>query len=144
MPNKKEIVYYAYKNENNEIICPFLEYMQKYNDPNDKNIKQASNIEAMIDHVAQRGGNYNLQNKTEEYAPDLGAIKIKAGKMLVRIAFITIVDEKMVLLDVMEKPSKYSGKNKLVIQKEIAQFIKKALKHREDYLKNEFFIAKNF
>lgn len=139
-----DISYYIFENQDGELVCPFLDYMGKYNPSIEKDIKHIANIESHIDHVAQRGGNYNLPNRTEEYAPDIGVIKIKSGKELIRLAFVTVVDDKMVILNAMEKPNKYGGKKKLIIDSEIRKFVDQAIAYRLDYLEKRACIPKDF
>ncbi len=110
-----KIVCYAFLNQDGLLESPFLEYLQKYAfhesdsaKKRDLKVKQLANIEAHLDYLLDHRGQYNIPPISQKYKnTKLGILKIKESKTLIRIAYFTKVGEKIVLLDVVNKPKLY-------------------------------------
>jgi hypothetical protein len=138
---------YGFKNQQDEIEIPFAEYMEKYTligcSPSEelKRTKQVMNIKAHIDYLIDNNGIYNLPDKIQQYVDrSFGILKIKEGKALIRIAFVTIPNESVVLLNATDKPALYDKAKKLRVDKHIQLFLDESENYRNDYLKNNLTI----
>ncbi|MEN8216967.1 MAG: hypothetical protein ABFS56_11465 [Pseudomonadota bacterium] len=132
----------CYARENDEV--PFLEYMAKYellDSDSEKEIelkvKHILHIKDVLIYLFEHKGSYNL-SMTEQYkGREIGILKIKEGKTLVRICFYTIDGEEIILLGGFDKPNKYGNKAK---GKNLNKMIQEALDtfefYKDDYLKN--------
>ncbi|MEN8219029.1 MAG: hypothetical protein ABFS56_22190 [Pseudomonadota bacterium] len=135
-----KLVCYARKNDE----VPFLEYMAKYelldsdsDKERERKAKHILHIKDVLIYLYQHKGSYNLP-MTEQYkGREIGILKIKEGKTLVRIGFYTILEEKIILLGVFDKPNKYGNKAK---GKGVNKMIQEALDtfevYKDDHMKN--------
>ncbi len=153
---KKEMnLYYfgIYNKETDELILPFKEYLQKYKQvedesekARDKRIKRIINIREHLRHLKIRKGSYYIPPIVKHYRcanideiDKFGILKIKEGKNLIRIAFITYKD-KIIVFDAFDKPEKYEKKLKRKIKKIEKEFIEKIENYITYYLKNKYAI----
>jgi hypothetical protein len=143
---KFNVKLYGFKNQQNEVEVPFAAYMEKYasigNDAEKtRKVKQIMNIKAHINYLVENKGVYNLPDKTQQYVDrNLGILKIKEGYTLIRIAFMTIPDKEIILLNATDKPALYEKAKKLKVDKNIQDFLDEAECYRDDYLKNKISI----
>ncbi len=139
------LFYYYFVNQDGIGIVPFLEYMQKYSpEPTDspqnfkRKVKHIENIKAHLKLLLERRGYYHAPPYIEEYTDrELGVLKIKIGKNLVRVTFYTHLSKesrKIVLLNVFEKPALYEKSKKRKVDKEIQKALDEAERYRDDYL----------
>ncbi len=146
-----KIVCYAFEDQKKELESPFLEYLKKYKIKEEdsvkvknKKLKQVENIEARLKHIVDNKGKYDLPPLVEKYKNrEIGILKIKEGKTLIRIAFFTVINDKIILLDAFEKPSLYEKNQKKKIDRMIERFLDKAEIYKQDYLKNKISIPLN-
>lgn len=136
---------YAYKNSKNVTISPFLEYLEKYAikekdlaKNKERKIKKLMNIKAHLDYLMMNNGKYNLPPHVQKYRnQSIAILKIKEGDKLVRIAFFTVVEEKIIILDALDKPSLYEKLHSKKVNKRIEDFLFQVEKYRIDYLDNK-------
>ncbi len=115
-----KIACYAFGKKNGELEAPFLEYLEKYSvsgkDSQKKKgskAKQVANIEAHLKYLIEHDGRYNLPPLIQKYKnQSIGILKIKESSKLVRVAFFTKKDDKIILLDAMDKPTLYEKGDK--------------------------------
>jgi hypothetical protein len=146
MNKPMKLVCYAFKNQQNELEAPFLEYLQKYApvvnetaSARTKRIKQIRNLQEHLKFLLENQGNYYLPPIVEPYhGRSVGILKIKEGHHLVRIAFMTQKPSEIVLLDAIDKPSLYEKFKKQQTDKMIQAFLDRAEFYRQTYLKQPF------
>ena len=146
-----KIICYAFKNQKGELEAPFLEYMEKYvihsqesEKKQAKKVKQVMNIKAHLEYIVDNQGRYNLPPVVQKYKnSNLGIIKIKEPDNLVRIAFFTQHDHKIIFLDAYDKPKLYEKQKKQKIDNMIEKFLKKVEFYKLDYEKQKYFIPLN-
>lgn len=145
---KLSVEIYGFENEQGEIELPFAEYMEKYvlvKDDSDtekaRKVKQIMNIKAHINYLIENKGSYNLPEKSQLYIDrDVAVFKIKEGRTLIRIAFITIPNKCIVLLNATDKPALYDKAKKSQVDKHIQSFLDDSENYRDDFLKNRLSI----
>ncbi|MDM8549938.1 hypothetical protein QUF72_07670 [Desulfobacterales bacterium HSG2] len=139
--------------------APFLEYLlQKYaphdNEPEkakEKRVKKIISIREHICHLAVKKGAYYVPPVIKSYkcreireTNEIGILKIKEGKNLVRIAFLTFGDkDKIVIFDAFDKPDLYQKAKKRKITKVEQEFIKRVERYIGDYLKSRHSLPLN-
>jgi len=141
---KVSLFCYYFEDQNGFRKVPFLEYMQKYSPkPTDsqqelkKKAKKIENIKTHLRNLLEKQGRYHEPPYVKEYTNELGILKIKEGKTLVRITFythVTLEERKIVLLSVFEKPSLYEKSKKRKVDKEVQKALDDAEYYRDDYL----------
>lgn len=137
-----KFVCYAFINEKNELQSPFLEYLEKYSlstkdsdSDCELKVKRITNIKVHLDHLLQNNGRYHLPPLAAQYRnTEIGILKIKEGKSLVRIAFFTRIGEEIILLGAFDKPNLYEKGKKKKIDRFIQNFLHKVERYRKDYL----------
>ena len=147
-----KMVCYAFQNKNKELEVPFLEYLEKYNikerDSDKKKnlkLKQLANIEAHLQYLFENNGSYDQPPLIQKYKnTNIGILKIKESSNLVRIAFFTKRDKKIILLDVIDKPKLYEKGKKQKVDKMIEKFLDQSEFYRQDYIKNNISLPLNF
>ncbi len=145
-----ELKCYSLVNDDGELEAPFLEYLQeKYAPPDneteklkEKRVKKIISIREHILHLIGKKGSYYVPPIIKSYKcrkidgiNEIGILKIKEGKILIRIAFVTFRDsEEIVLFDAFDKPDLYQKARKRKINKAVANFILGIEKYIADYL----------
>jgi hypothetical protein len=135
-------------------IVPFLEYMEKYKpDPDDspkeknKKTKNVQEIKARLRYLVDEKGSYHVPPYIEKYINrEIGILKIKLGRTLVRIAFYTHLTEefnRIILLNAFEKPSSYEKVKKRRVDAQIQNALNEAENFRDNYLKSKSIIPLN-
>lgn len=110
----------AFENNDGELEAPFLEYLQeKYKPPDNENekakekrIRKIIAVREHIRHLAGKKGAYYAPPIIKSYncaeingINEIGILKIKEGKILIRIAFVTLKDKgEIVIFNAFEKP----------------------------------------
>lgn len=144
-----KLVCYAFKNAVGEIQAPFLEYLRKYAPPPHetapnrlKRLKQLDKIYAHLRHLVDHQGSYSLSTTQGYKGRNIGILKIKESQResLVRIAFYTVVDKEIVLLDAFDKPLRYEKAKAKQVNKMIQEFLDKVENYRNDYIKQQLSI----
>ncbi len=147
---------YSFINENRELEAPFPAYLEeKYTPPDnetekqkEKRVKKIINIKEHILHLRSKKGYYYVPPIVKSYQcreidgiNEIGILKIKEGKNLVRIAFVTFKEkDEIVLFDAFDKPDLYQKAEKRKINKAISNFIKEIEMNIADYLEKGHFL----
>ncbi len=145
-----EIKCYAFENDAGELEAPFLEYLQeKYSPPENENekarekrIRNVIGIREHIRHLVGKKGAYYAPPIIKSYncseingINEIGILKIKEGKTLIRIAFVTLKDRgEIVLFNAIDKPDLYQKAQKRKVDKMIGKFIGEIEEYVADYL----------
>jgi hypothetical protein len=136
-----QIKAYGFENKSTKVIeIPFFEYLEKYAIlPQDtvlqreKKRKQVANIYTHLQYLADHKGSYYLPPIIEAYKQrKVGMVKINEANCLIRIAFFTTQD-KIIVLDVLEKPKRYEKAKKQQVDKAIQEFLDKTEHYMRDY-----------
>ena len=141
-----ELVVYVFRRQNNEIESPLLKYLQKYVISEKDNVqkiekkhKRLANIEMHLKYLRNNKGKFNIPPLVQKYTGfNIGILKIKEGKILIRISFF-VYQDKIIILDVIEKPKLYEKAKKKLVDKIIYKFLNKSEKYKQDCLKNNNF-----
>lgn len=144
---------YAFSNVDNELEVPFLEYLEKNFLPREesektreKRVKHIINVREHIKHLAVKKGIYNSPPLVKAYKcpkvgdiTEIGILKIKEGKILISVGFITFTDrDEIVIFDAFDKPVMYEKAKKRKIEKIEDEFVESIRNQIEDYLKNGY------
>lgn len=146
-----KIICYAYKTDQNELESPFLEYLEQYalqakdsEKKKEQKVKRIMNIKAHLEHLLNHRGNYNLPPLVEQYRErNVGILKIKGPDNLLRIAFFTVVDDVIVILNAIDKPKLHEKQKKQKVDAMIETFLDQADDYRKQFLQNKYSIPLN-
>ena len=146
-----KIVCYAFKDEKGVLKSPFLKYLKKYEiKPNEsekkrlKKVNQLMNINGHLLYLLENKGNYCLPPIVQKYKnQNIGILKMKEGNYLVRVAFFTVINEMIVILDAFDKPRFYEKNQKRKIAKKIKKFLNLSETYLQDFFKNHIYIPLN-
>lgn len=132
----------VYYYDENLLVCPVKNFLKKYYPSNtdsnkikDQKLKMLAKIDEVISHTADNNGIAGGLFSSTVKGYNFSELRIKFGDNLVRIFYFCYCNEKMVLLNALEKPVLYQKGS----QKKIEKFIHEQLEVTKEY-KNKFLI----
>lgn len=107
---------------------PFLEYINSaYDLRKESDLKKLIHIKAHILHIANNNAIYNQPPYAEQYrGRNIGVLKVKESEKLLRIAFYTKINDRMIILSAKHKPKLYEKGKKQQVDKEIKKWLDEA------------------
>ena len=147
-----KLLCYAFKNENQELEAPFLNFLQTYvlkdsDSERKKSLKSDAvlNIQAHLEHLVTHKKTYTLKYLVQKYkSHDLEVLKIKQGNHLLRVIFYSDHDKIILLLNAYTKPKFYEKAMKRRVNKNIQKLLDQAQVYLEDYRKNHLTLPLNY
>ena len=136
-----KVIYYY---NSNLRISPVKQFLFKYDFNSSDNEKQTNHkieILAFIDQAIQ----FIAENKAKPIPPiaktirgyKFHEIRVKDGSSLIRIFYFCYYQEKLILLNVLEKPNLYEKGVKKKIDKKIINILEQTKEYYKDFINNQ-------